>query len=168
MTYEDNRAWSDQFIPKIKKIVGPLLLIESDFDTDVTRATDLIVLRARALDIACRIRRPGYADRYPYEFTLRARLPNGCRTEFGKIIDGWGDIAFYGHTTESGEISRYFVICLNAFRAALIRDQKTRTLRFAEKTNGEKDSSFFSFDIRSFPEDILLESSHVIDFFSYE
>lgn len=90
MTYLDNRLWSDQFLPEIQAIVGQQLLQPSPELEDQTQATDLMMLDARDMRIAARVRRPGYAKRYPYQFTLRAKLPSGEPTELGKIVEGYG------------------------------------------------------------------------------
>ncbi len=83
--YQPDRSWSDIFIPDIKRIVGPLLLEPASFEIDTKQATDLIILRARDQMIAARVRRPGFWDRYQYQFTIRARRD---RIEFlaGKVL----------------------------------------------------------------------------------
>jgi hypothetical protein len=43
--------------------------------------TDLLVLDAWAMRTAARVRRPGYADRYPHQFTIRSRITSGGETE---------------------------------------------------------------------------------------
>ena len=102
MSYSADRRWSDAFIPAIKQIVGPLLLEESSFEVDTQQAADLVVMNARDTTIACRVRRGGYADRYGYEFTIRAKRDTGAKTELEKIIDGFGDWMFYGHAHADG------------------------------------------------------------------
>lgn len=149
MVYEKNRLWSDRFIPQIKTIVGPLLLEPANFIRDATEATDLIVLTARDMRIAARVRRPGYADRYPFEFTIRAKLDSGSETELSKIVNGWGDWLFYGHACQQEKnIERWMVVNLHALRAGLIRSRKN--IRFGNKDNGDG-SHFKWFDVRSFP-----------------
>lgn len=153
--YEINRRWSDAFIPAIKKIVGPLLLEESSFEVDTTQAADLIVLNARDKKIAARVRRLGYAERYPFEFTIRAKLDSGTRTELEKMVDGFGDWMFYGHAHEDGmNISRWMVINLPAWRAALIRKKAP----CEKKSNGDG-THFVAFDVRMLPESFLIASS---------
>lgn len=148
MGYAERRAWSDQFIPAIKRIVGPLLLTPSTFDVDVQQATDLIVLTAKDMRIAARVRRNKYAMQYPYEFTVRSRYDGGCRTELQKLVDGWGDWMFYGHAEDScAGFVRWMVIDLSAWRAHLIRDRGD--LIYEEKSNGDG-THFVAFDVRSF------------------
>lgn len=83
MGYESDRAWSDQFIPAMRQIIGPFLLEPSSFEVDTKQASDLVVLRARDQMVACRVRRQGYAERYPYEFTGKPEKPHPS---------GWGGI----------------------------------------------------------------------------
>lgn len=160
MSYRNNRDWSDLFLPEIKRIVGPMLLEESEFEIDANQATDLIVLKARDLRFACRVRRHGYADRYPWEFTIRSRLFSGAKTELAKIVDGWCDYGFYGHADENNRIGRYFVINFDAFRADLIR--RKDKIVYEEKSNGGVDSQFVAFDVRSFSPGVIAKSSHEI------
>lgn len=121
--YQREREWSDQFIPEVKKIVGQYLLKTADFRQDTTEATDLIVLCAEGLRIAVRMRRPGAAEKFPFDFTIRRWLANGCPTEMHKIVDGWGDWLFYGHARalDSNEICRWWIVNLHALRSHMIR-----------------------------------------------
>lgn len=159
--YLTDRAWSDLMIPQIKRIVGPCLLEIADFEHDTKQATDLMVLRARDMHIAARVRRPGYAERYPYEFTIRSMRDSGAETELSKIVNGWGDWLFYGHADASNTIGLWHLICLHGFRAALIRHSMNGSpLTFKDKANS--DGTYFkAFDLRSFPTSppILIASS---------
>ncbi len=148
MSYRTDRDWSDRFIPDIKKIVGPLLIEPAPFEVDANQATDLILLRARDMMIAARVRRPGFWDRYQYEFTIRSRRDSGAVTELSKIINGWGDWMFYGHADAAESlVEHWWVIDLHALRAHLIlhRDE----IRNGDKPNG--DGTYFKwFDLTSF------------------
>lgn len=90
---------------------------------DHFEATDLMMLNATDLRIAARVRRPGYAQRYPYQFTLRSHVPSGAQTELAKVVNGHGDWMFYGHANaaENG-VAAWWLIDLRAFRSALISD----------------------------------------------
>lgn len=150
--YSSDRSWSDRFIPEIKRIVGPLLMDATPDEIDQTQAADLMVFTARDMRIAARVRRPGFADRYLYEFTIRARRDSGAETELSKIVNGWGDWLFYGHSdqAETG-FALWWLIDLHAFRAGLIRQTTNGfPIRCGDKPNG--DGTFFKwFDVRSFP-----------------
>lgn len=152
--YDANRAWSDRFLPHIKAVVGQRLLEASPDPLDWHAATDLMMLDARDLRIAARVRRHGYARQFPFDFAIRSRLPSGAPTELGKIVNGHGDWMFYGHSNAAGTgLDAWWLIDLRAFRAGLIR--KTRNgypIRCGDKKN--RDGTFFKwFDVRSFPSD---------------
>jgi hypothetical protein len=165
MSYAKNRAWSDQFIPAIKAVVGPHLLVEASFEVDTQQAADLVVMRADNVTIACRVRRPGYALDFPWDFTIRAKLDNGHKTEFSKIIDGWGDWMFYGHAGSEASLSRWFIVDLHKFRAELIRDQyrSEPVLPDPRRPIPNGDGTYFlAYDVRCFRTGIVIASSHQI------
>lgn len=114
--------WQMRFLPTIRNIVGPLLLEPAPPELDMSEATDMLVLRARDMRIACRIRRHGYAEKYGWQFTLRSRRDSGAITELEKIKNGWGDWLFYGHEFYPGKVSilRWFVIDLSAWRSHMM------------------------------------------------
>ena len=153
MSYQEDRRWSDQFIPEIKRLVGPHLLGVSSFEQDTREAADLVVLRANLVTIACRVRRPGFADRYGNEFTIRSARTNGVTTELEKIVNGWGDWMFYGHSdiSESG-FDLWWLLDLSAWRAHLIREKMVggRRIRRGQKSNFDGATEFVWFDITSF------------------
>ena len=68
---------------------GPLNVAPEPMDR--LQATDLVMLDARDMRIAARVRRPGYFQRYPHQFTIRSSLPSGGETELSKIVNGKGD-----------------------------------------------------------------------------
>lgn len=168
MDFKENFAWQERYTDAVRYIVGPLLLEPADIQRDMTEATDFLVLKARDMRIGCRIRRASengeesFAERYPWEFTIRSRLSNGAKTELAKIREGWGDWLFYGHAEHNQTLGlcRWFVIDLDSFRAQV---DKTPIRWKRDKSN--RDGTFFdSFDILTFrPEpSILVASSHDI------
>jgi hypothetical protein len=161
--YRRQRRWSDQFIPAIKRIVGPYLLEESSFEVDTKQAADLVVVRAKNLTIAARIRRANYYQNrnYRYQFTVRS-FNNGHKTELQKITDGWGDWMLYGFAASDDEneteIAHWRLLDLDVFRASCIR--KTYTVRRGDNGDG---TAFVAFDIPSFPSDLVIATSEDID-----
>lgn len=160
-SYQEDRCWSDQFIPDIQRKVGPHLLVAAPFEIDAHQATDLIVLRARDMMVAARIRRPGYADRYLYEFTIRSRRESGVKTELAKLLAGFGDWLFYGHAArDTATVEYWMLIDLAVWRETLLRrgyaPSGWRGLAVG-KSNGDG-THFFAFDVRRFPEHILIAS----------
>jgi hypothetical protein len=155
-TYRDDRPWSDSWIPLLRALIGPYLLGASTFEEDTQHAADLVVLSAKDMKIACRVRRQGYAERFPNEFTIRSRRANGCTTELEKIMDGWGDWLFYGHDNGRSRIDPWWLLDLSVFRAAFFRGDTI--LARAEVPNG--DGTFFtSYPIRLFPPALVIGDS---------
>lgn len=167
--YRNDRVWSDAYLPAVREIVGPRLLEPAPFDEDVKRSTDLMILKARDMRIAVRVRRPGYFQRYPYDFTIRAKRDSGAKTELEKILDGFGDWMFYGHASKgSASIEAWHLLDLAVFRAAVVRvkqlypgdkDAARRELGVRDVPNGDGTTGL-AFDIRFFPKDFILASSH--------
>lgn len=168
MSYESDKEYSDQFIPTIRQIVGPLLLVESPLEVDRKQATDLIVLTARDMMVAARVRRPGFTTApmdYSRQFTIRSKRDNGVETELSKIVNGFGDWMFYGHAVAKGsvEIDPWHVIDLNHFRAHLILEGQRRGYKLKKgHTRNPSDGTWFAWwDIDSFKGDppLLVASS---------
>lgn len=170
MSYRDDRLWSDEYLTAIRYIVGPHLLTPSPLEVDTKEAADLIVLRARDMTVACRVRRYGYEERYPWEFTIRSHRDSGARTELAKIVEGWGDWMLYAHASEApGSLSKWFLVDLHVWRAEMQRDAwraaNSKPLRHARSlrniSNGDG-THFVAFDVRHFPPNLLIASSHDI------
>jgi hypothetical protein len=71
-TFEINKKWSDAFLVEIKSILGMHLIGQAPTVEDVSRNTDLITLTMLPVRISCRVRRPGYFEKYGDEFTIRS------------------------------------------------------------------------------------------------
>ncbi len=163
--FREDFAWQMQFVPLIRNIVGPLLVVPSTLDIDRREATDMIVLLARDMRIGCRIRRPGYVESYGWEFTIRSRRDSGARTELDKILlDGWGDALFYAHApkaNDGGPFTRWLFVDLAHFRGHMSSRERRAAIKWGEKSNGDG-TYFYHFDVRSFLPDppILIAQSH--------
>lgn len=156
--YIRNRNWSDKFLPEVQHIVGRHLLDAAPALNDMREATDLMMLNARDKRIAVRIRRHGVANIFPYQFTIRAKVASGAKTELAKIVEGNGDWMFYGHSNATGSgLELWWLIDLNVFRSALIRRDNT-PIQCGDKAAGDG-TCFKWFDIRSFPESLVVASS---------
>lgn len=167
MSYQSDRSWSDAYIPALRYVVGPLLIDEAPAAVDNTQATDLIMLTARDMRIGCRVRRPGYAERYPWEFTIRSSRSSGVATELTKIVNGWCDWLVYAHAAdeEIPRLDRWMVIDLDAFRAHWIRHGTlARYVKEKQKANGDASTFFVPFDVRHLPESAVVASSHVVPY----
>lgn len=154
MGYREDRAHSDKFIPAIKRLIGPNLIEVASQDADMKEATDLVVLRARDVMIAARIRRPGFAQRYPFDVTFRYSRSNGVTTEYDKICRGWGDLFFYGHEAPEAavpSIDLWWLIDLHEFRFARADLECRQSIQRHVVENKDGTTSFIVFDLRSFP-----------------
>jgi len=153
-------SFSDRFLPSIRKIVGPRLLETASLEVDRNHATDLVVMRAKNLMIACRVRRPNFGAAFVNQFTVRSNRGSGMKTELDKIIEGYGDWMLYGFAEDdhSEALAHWSLIDLHAFRAHLIKSPDV--LKTGEHTLAEG-TSFRWFDLRSFPNSpsILIASS---------
>jgi len=162
--YETDRAWSDRFIPTIREIIGPLLLQTAPLMLDRNEATDLMLLIARDMRIACRIRRPGFVEQFGDQFTMRSQLHrSGRKTEIHKIADGYGDLMFYGHalTPNGPKLKKWMLIDLNAWRYH-IKNHLER-IDWGERSNKDQETSFVWFDVRTFPSNpyiLVAEGGH--------
>jgi len=163
--YTENRQFSDRFIPQIKLLVAPHLLAEAPLMVDQQEATDLIVMRARDMKIACRIRRPEYRVKYAGQFTIRSHCGNNAKTELAKIVEGFADWMFYGFAVDddSDQIKPWYLISLDAWRAHMIRGKKQlkKCGGCGQKTNSDN-TKFAWFKIDKFPSDppLLIASSN--------
>jgi len=90
--------WAQTWIPKIAPILGRYAFRESTFEEDTKEATDLIVLRAEGLRVACRVRKPGYVEKYAGEITITTRRETGSPCEWDKLDRA--DWLFYAHATK--------------------------------------------------------------------
>lgn len=159
--WEEDKKWSDKFIPEIKQILGLLFICESPNEEDKKHNTDLIVLNLNNLRFACRIRKHDYFLKYKNDFTIRSGRPNGTKTELSKIIEGWGDYFFYGFSDAIEiKIFHYKIINLKEFRLYFMRELYKKNLKehnpaWKEYTNVDKSSSFFVFDTSAMPKDVI-------------
>lgn len=117
--WKTQKAWSDKFLPEIKSILGIHLIAEPPVEEDAQHNTDLIVLRLDAVRIACRVRRNQYLGGFGDEFTIRAGLPSGMKTELTKVVEGWGDYLFYAFADETEtRLAKWTLADLRVFRLA--------------------------------------------------
>lgn len=162
MTWKDDKHWSDQFLPEIKRILGEHLIGEPPVEEDAERNTDLIVLRMEAVRIGCRIRAAKFAGLYPDEFTIRSGRPSGVKTELTKLMEGWGDYFFYGFEgDEPGQLGRWFLGDMKVFRVWIFRCmvRNSGKLPGQEHFNRDNSSSFFSFCIAELPNEFVVARS---------
>ena len=115
--FEIDKAWSDRFMRTIKQVLGLCLLTEGNFEEDAKENTDLKVLSMRGVRIGCRVRKYSFFTDYPDEFTIRYSRPSGVKTEIHKIMEGWGDLFFYGFSNEEEtSLVKWTLANLDVFR----------------------------------------------------
>ena len=152
--WQQDKRWSDRFLPEIKRILGEYLISEPPLEEDMERNTDLMVLRLDAVRIGCRIRKHDYIEKYGDEFTIRAGRPSGIKTELTKIIEGWGDYFFYGFSDRQEErLAQWILGDLKSFRVYFNRylmQNKGQIPGFG-KTNLDNSSDFRAFKFREIP-----------------
>jgi len=152
--WEQDKRWSDKFLPEIKRILGEHLISEPPVEEDAERNTDLMVLRLEAVRIGCRVRTHKYLCGYGDEFTIRTARPSGAKTELAKIIEGWGHYFFYGFANADETcLAQWILGDLNAFRLyfnAYIVNNKGE-LPGDERKNGDSSSTFRSFKYGKIP-----------------
>jgi len=150
MLKSEARKFSDSHMEKVKKIVGPFLMEVSTEYRDMNHCSDLTVTPG-VKDIGYRIRTDAYAARYPWDVTIRSKLSNGAKTELAKIVDGEGDLFFYGHSA-GGVIHRWFLLDCDGIRDHL-RDGPIRHVPNFDGT------FFYPMDVRKVS-GAVISSSH--------
>ena len=157
MSWQNDKAWSDQYLPEIKKILGLYLIGEPPQEEDARHNTDLIVLSMAAVRIGCRIRRPGYAEKYGNEFTIRTSRPKNMKTELAKVIEGWGDYFFYGHAGDDG-LALWALCDLKVFRLWFMSQLAKRKgdIPGVLQKNGDGSSDFRAFKFCNLPSDFIV------------
>lgn len=158
MGYKEDRKWSDKHLPRVRQIVGPKLLVDSPKKIDCEEAGDLVI-QGRELRIGVRIRRHEHLDDYGHQFTIRAHRDNNYDTEIDKLIDGKGDLFFYGFSSKSGppDLEKWILIDLDAFRAQLLRNKGRKKISTGFVPNGDG-TGFRWFNIRSLEKGVIIDA----------
>lgn len=155
--WEQDKRWSDQFMPEIKSRLGQALIGEPPTEDDQQRNTDLIVLKMDAVRIGCRVRKFNQIT-YAGEFTIRSGRPSGVKTELTKIIEGWGDYFFYGFSNQDETaLYRWLIGDLKAFRIWYSRQLAKNYGRppGIPQRNHDGSSSFYAFRWSEIPEFVI-------------
>lgn len=163
MSWQDDKRWSDRFLPEIKSILGVHLIGEPPIEEDTERNTDLMVLTMAPVRIGCRVRTNKYAAKFGDEFTIRTARPSGAKTELAKIIEGWGDYFFYGFSDDKEKaLCRWFLADMNVFRlwfSAYIVKHKG-VVPGTTRPNRDGSSEFRAFKLASLPSNFVVASNH--------
>lgn len=148
--------WQRSLIPRVKQVLASYLITEAPFEEDAHHNTDLMVLTARALRVACRLRRQDDL-RYEGQFTIRSSRPSGVRTELHKVIAGWGDYIFYGfeHPDNPFDLAAWVLGDLSVYRLWLSEQALTGTKRWRVKTNADG-TKFHVYNISDLPPEFVI------------
>jgi len=158
--WNEDKGWSDAFLPEIKQILGVYLIGEPNAEEDQLKNTDLIVLTMKPVRIACRIRRQEYFERYQNEFTIRCTRPSENKTELSKIIEGWGEYFFYGFgNEETRKLIKWTLADLKVFRLCFMR-RLYGGYKNEEKSNKDGSSNFMYFSWCDFPSEFIVASGN--------
>jgi len=163
--WQNDKGWSDNFLTEIKRALAIHLICEAPVQEDQERNTDLIVLKMDSVRVACRIRRETWIS-YSNEFTIRVGRPSNAKTELAKIIEGWGDLFFYGFGSNDGsKLVSWKIGDLKVFRLTLMRymAEHKGQLPGIPKSNHDGSSSFRIFDWSQFAGMVIGSSDPVVD-----
>lgn len=155
MSYRTQRRWADALLPQISGLLAAVFVCPAPDHEDMHEATDLMVLTVRPFRVACRVRKHKYwqVEHWREQFTIREFVRAGVKTEFDKIIDGWGDFMFYGFADEQGTILHEArILNLNVFRATLIRQE----VNF-ESVPNEDGTRGRAYNVADFPTDLVFK-----------
>lgn len=128
--WKTDKDWANGYasivIGIIRKHAGKIINIEpTDGVKDILQATDFIV-KAEMGDIACRIRRPEYLERFG-DFTIRHSRPTGTSTELEKIKAGFARWSFYAWAVSdksSDGFKKWLLVDLNRLRESGLLDER--------------------------------------------
>jgi len=158
-TWQDRKRWSDNFLIQIKRILGEHFIGAAPVEEDRKRNTDLIVLKLDPLRFACRVRKAHFMKEYSGEFTIREKTPTGNKTEFTKIMEGWGDYLFYGFADDEGLVC-WRIGDLKVFRIAILRHLSAKKAMLGVQHTVPADSNVFrAFKWSEFPADFVVASN---------
>lgn len=124
--YLTDRQWADYFLPDIKDILihntHHIIKVEvANDDQDTRQATDMIITVGSG-DVAVRIRRDGYKQKYR-DWTIRSFRRTGNKTELMKLREGFCRWYLYCWT-ENNQIIDWILIDLDIVRRSGLLDKK--------------------------------------------
>lgn len=162
--WQNDKHWSDKFLPEIKGILGRALISEAPLCEDRERNTDLMVLTMAPFRIGCRVRKHEYYARYRGQFTIREGRPrSGFKSELSKIIEGWGDFFFYGiAASDDAGFQCWGLGDLRVFRLWFMRELALLDkghIPGLSRVNGDGSSTFRAFEWNCLPSEFVIDSN---------
>lgn len=152
--------FSAMFDRQVKMAIGPHVIGNATVEDDQERATDL-VLSTERVRIACRIRRwsKQACDKWVGQFTIRSHRSSGVTTELAKILDGWGDMMFYGWgCPQSRRLRDWYLIDLDVFRSWYLEADRSGRTVLAGTVPNEDGSVGAAFWIHHLPDGGVIAS----------
>lgn len=164
--YEQQREWSDSYIPQVSRIIIGALgldpqvwyIVVTTPEQDMTEAADLILTDGKEeFMIALRLRNASYMEQFCFEFTIRREYTQGYKTEYVKIMEGFADMMFYGFR-DGNRVVRWLFLSIDEFRKHHHFDEvldewvPNDYIVFSRKDNKDGRNCFNGYDINSFPD----------------
>lgn len=122
--WKKSKSKVDSYMPTVKAALGQVIINIGEKIEDQREMTDLKVLETAKKRIGVRVRNP-YSEnnsnldvykRYGDEITIRIKRQR-CKTELQKIMEGWGDIYFYGIGDKDRlKLKTFIIFDLKGFR----------------------------------------------------
>ena len=121
MTYKHRREWSDLYLQKVKRILSPIYgvnhwEIETSKDEEDWHLCADLIIRAQSKYIGVRLRKNDYWEKYPHDITIRTHGYVKAESELHKILEGHGDVQFYGFIDNQDNIVGWKLVCMHKFR----------------------------------------------------
>ena len=162
MTFQNELKFSESHYDFVKEKCSPLLITNSPFELDTTKAADLITMIKGEYHIGVRIRREQYKPQFGYQFTLRGRsfeeqaghwLPHPHKSEYQKVKEGCMDYFFYGFG-DGEKCSLWYPLDMEVFREHIQGKERKLIHKGVKETtvqNGQRRVEFVWYDVRTFP-----------------
>ena len=167
--FKEDKAWSDSYMNQVRLAMSTHFLQLGSFKEDTEMNTDLRIIDFQSVKggigagrISSRLRHydPMYPDNVDI-YTMRYSRPSGMKTEFPKVMEGFGDFFFYG-IMNRGILAVYKIYCLAEFRIWIKQYQKDHNgdLPAIKRNNTDDSSDFLIFEDRDTPKEVIL-CSHI-------
>ena len=155
--FDEQYAWQQRFLPQVAKIIAPYMVRVAPMEEDQKRNTDMMMLKVDGVRVGVRTRKFEYLASFGDEFTIRSELPSGTKTELAKIIEGWGDLLFYGFADdEEHDIAAWMIGDLGVFRRWMCKMLWDRNAPRPIARRNADGSKFLAFRIDDLPDDFLV------------
>ena len=146
---------SDRTLPEALTILALLGIRPATEIEDMKQASDAIFVQTELGSAGIRIRAPGVWERFRRQFTIRSYVGPHIKTEYHKIMKGFGKLYLYGHRDDNFKITRYCIFDLDIFRSC--NPLLTKGLDWGETTNTDG-TRFYWYEMDAFGRDFVRDS----------